>query len=76
MRAFFTNFNRENRKAVCPRWAKAPGDQYYYWGENERFRGQEKVRRIIIRHRQELLSGDTIIPIKNELIKTLKIAVN
>ena len=72
MQAFFTNYNRENRKSVCPRWAKAPGDQYYYWGGNERFHGQEKVRRLIIRHRQELLTEQAILPIKNELVKTLE----
>ncbi|MDB4353467.1 hypothetical protein N9Z64_01935 [bacterium] len=73
MIAFLTNYNRGKRKSVCPRWVRAPGDQYYYWGRNERFHGQDKVRRLIVRHRQELVTEHKILTITNELVKTLEI---
>src|SRR4051794_28956993 len=48
------------RKSVYPRWLrwlKAPGGQMYYWGRAPRYRGQERVARVIISYREEYFDG-------------------
>lgn len=60
MQRFLRAFNKGKRKFVFPRglrWLKAPGGQYYYWGDFERFRGQEPVKELILRYREEFFDG-------------------
>lgn len=55
----FVRFNEGRKKHVLPAavaWAKAPGAQYYYWGDLPAFRGQERVAAIEIFYREALVT--------------------
>jgi hypothetical protein len=73
MKAFLTNHNLGHPKRVCPGWMKAPGDQVFYWGRHPRFLGQEMVKRLILRHREQIFNGVQIITLRDELLKTIEI---
>ena len=57
---FFSNYNRGKRKNILPlflRWLKAPGGQFFYWGDCPEFRSQEKVRCIEIYYEEFFFTG-------------------
>lgn len=73
MEVFMTNHNLGHPKRVCPGWMKAPGDQVFYWGRHPRFLGQERVKRLILRHREQIFDGVQIITLRDEWLKTIEI---
>lgn len=68
---FFEGFNRGRRKRGFPRWLKAPRGQLYFWGRRPAFRGQERVREIQLRFREEVFDGERIVLIRDELLRSL-----
>ena len=49
LRRFFAELNAGAKKSPLPRWlrwAKAPGDQLFYWGDLPRYRRQEPVTEV------------------------------
>lgn len=70
---FFRNFNLGNQKYVCPKWLKAPGGQFYYWGLDPPFYGQEKVKKIIVTYREEFFDGSKFIHVRSEHLKDLEL---
>lgn len=75
MREFLTNFNLGRTKRICPRWLKAPGGQLFYWGRHPRFRGQEQVKRLTMRYREEIFDGQQIITLRDDFLKEIEIPV-
>jgi hypothetical protein len=76
LRRFFHAINRGARKQVLPsalRWLKAPGDQLYYWGELEPFRGQEEVVRVSLHYREEYFDGDRLQRLRDDLVLEIDI---
>ncbi len=76
MTRFLRAWNRGTRKFVMPRplaWLKAPGGQFYYWGDHPRFRGQEKVTTLVVRYKEEFYDGDRFVPLLETTIKEIAI---
>ncbi|MEZ4886686.1 MAG: hypothetical protein R3E32_18300 [Chitinophagales bacterium] len=76
LQKFFQNFNKGCKKHILPkgwRFLKPLGGQYYYWGKEEAFRGQEKVRQVNIFFRSSFYDGEQFLEISNEWLKTIDI---
>lgn len=75
MREFLTNFNLGRIKRICPRWLKAPGGQFFYWGRHPRFLGQEQVKRLTMRYREGIFDGQQIVTLRDDFLKEIEIPV-
>ncbi|MEE3373050.1 MAG: hypothetical protein VX346_27200 [Planctomycetota bacterium] len=73
LKIFPTNHNLEKSKRICPSWMKGPGDPLFYWRTNRRFRGQEQVRSLFLRHRQEGINGQRIVTLRDDPQKPIEI---
>jgi len=73
MLAFLANFNLGKPNRVCPRWLKAPGDQYYHWGRLPGFRDQEQVEQLMTRCREKTFDGSGLILLRDELLDVIDI---
>ena len=71
--AFLTNSNLGNPKRVCPAWLNAPGGQFFRWGQLPRFLGQEVVKRLTMRHREEVFDGNRIVTLRDEVLMEIDI---
>ncbi|MEM6730230.1 MAG: hypothetical protein AAF658_01670 [Myxococcota bacterium] len=61
LKRFLRALNDGKRKFVFPkslRWLKAPGGQFYYWGDLPRYRGQEPAREVEVWYREEYWDGE------------------
>lgn len=73
---FFQRLNAGARKAVLPkslRWLKAPGGQYYYWGDLLRYRRQEPVQRVQAWYREEYFDGEDYLLLNEGLLMDTQI---
>lgn len=78
LRRFFHELNRGARKHVLPRplrFLKAPGDQIFYWGDLPRYRGQEKVRKVVLRYREEYFDGAELRRLRDEPVLEIDLEV-
>ncbi len=60
LQTLFARLNAGARKSVLPRWLrwlKAPGGQFYYWGDLPAYRRQEPVSEVRMVYREELFDG-------------------
>jgi hypothetical protein len=73
LRRFFGNWNRRNRKRVCPRWLKAPGGLFFYWGTGPDFRGQELVSKVVVAYREEFFDGRSIRIVMDRTVREVNI---
>lgn len=77
MKTFLRRVGRGERKHVLPRalrFLKAPGGQYYYWGDRPGYRGQEPVKTLRFRFREEYFTGDRFAVICDRVLREVRIA--
>lgn len=70
---FFKNFNLGKTKRLFPSFLKAPGGHFYYQGKKTSFKGQEKVKKVIVTFREEFFDGHTFKVLHEEKLKELNI---
>lgn len=61
LKRFLQQINRGARKYVFPRglrWMKAPGGQFYYWGDRPSFHGQERAESVEVWFTEEWWDGE------------------
>lgn len=71
LKAYFDALNAGAPKAVLPaalRFLKAPGEQFYYWGELPAYRRQEPVTSIELLYREEYFDGERHVRLADELL--------
>ena len=73
MRRFFQNFNKAIPKSICPKWLRAPGGLYFYWGPLDSFKGQERVVKVIATYVEKYFAGDKILIVREKLLKVIAI---
>jgi hypothetical protein len=61
LKEFFTHYNEGEPKQLVPRWLKAPGSEWYYWGRLPRFTGQEKVSELEVLFLREYVTDDQVV---------------
>jgi hypothetical protein len=69
LRRFFRGLRSGARKSILPArlsWLKAPGGQYYYWGDHPAYRGQEPATKVIVRFREEFFDGERFLRLRDE----------
>ncbi|MBS4168196.1 hypothetical protein [Parachlamydia sp. AcF125] len=74
IKKFFTNLNAGKPKRVVPPWLKAPGGQFYYWGQLPPFEGQEPASQVLIFFREEYCDGKKIVLVNDNLLKVIPIS--
>lgn len=74
LQAFFEALNRGARKRSVPAWFKAPGGQFYYWGELPAYQRQEPVTRVICRYREVFIDGCVIKELRNQLLCEVEVS--
>jgi len=67
--SFIKNYNLGKKKHIFPKWLKAPGGQMFYWGNFDRFKGQESIKELIVHYKEEFFDGEKI---NLELSKVVK----
>lgn len=73
IKTFFKKFNAGELKNAFPKFLKAPGGQFYYWGNLPPFTGQEPVEQVLLFFKEEFYTGSEIIVVREELIKAIQI---
>jgi hypothetical protein len=71
---FCRALNAGVRKSVLPRglrWLKAPGGQFYYWGDLEPYRRQEKVTKLIVRYEERFFDGARFIGLEDRVVREI-----
>lgn len=63
---FLANFNLGKPRCVCPHWLKAPGNQYYHWGQLRGFRDQEQAEQLMTRCCEEPFDGSALVLLRDE----------
>ncbi len=61
LKRFLGRINEGRRKFVFPkalRWLKAPGGQFYYWGDLPRYRGQEPAAEVEVWYHEQYWDGE------------------
>ncbi|WP_284452507.1 hypothetical protein [Parachlamydia acanthamoebae] len=74
IKRFFLNFNAGKTKQIVPKWLKAPGGQFYYWGQLPPFKGQEPVAQVLVFFKEEYCDGNKIIVVNDNLLKVIHIS--
>lgn len=72
--AYFCRLNRGAKKQILPRsigFLKAPGDQIYYFGDQEPYQGQEPAREVRVRYREEYFDGHRLVRLADELRESI-----
>ncbi|MEM6729937.1 MAG: hypothetical protein AAF658_00185 [Myxococcota bacterium] len=76
LQRFLQALNRGERKFVFPRglrWLKAPGGQFYYWGDRPSFRGQEKAVAFQIWFFEEYWDGEVHHKFEESLLREVSV---
>ena len=76
LEAFFAQLNNGFDKSALPKalkWLKAPGDQLFYWGEYDPYKGQEKVSEVELSYREEIFRNGELERITDEVLETYAI---
>lgn len=76
--AMFTRLNGGARKGPLAgrlRWLKAPGGQLFYWGDLPPYRGEEPVRRIVIRcqDRCYIPGANTFLSLGDRVLREIEV---
>ncbi|MEL6544774.1 MAG: hypothetical protein AAFQ82_09115 [Myxococcota bacterium] len=76
LKRFFQQLNRGARKFIFPRalrFLKAPGGQFYYWGDRTRFRGQEKIEKIEVWFHEEWWDGEVHHQFQERMLRSIDV---
>ena len=68
LQAFCEALNRGDKKRTVPSWLKAPGGQFYYWGNLPAYKRQEPVVKVLCRYREVFIDGCVIKELRNQLL--------
>lgn len=76
LKRFFQQLNRGARKFILPRglrWLKAPGGQFFYWGDRPAFRGQEKVVEVQFWYTEEFWDGEVHHKFQEKMLHSFQV---
>lgn len=76
LKVFFQRLNAGARKSILPRglrWLKAPGGQFYYWGDLPGYRRQEPVQRLEAWYREEYFDGEDYRLLSEKLLMDIEV---
>lgn len=73
IKTYFRQFNAGKLKDAFPKILKAPGGQFYYWGNLPPFTGQEPVDQVLLFFKEEFYNGSEIIVVRDQFIKAIPI---
>ncbi|MCB1149775.1 MAG: hypothetical protein KDK48_06370, partial [Chlamydiia bacterium] len=73
LKEFFANYNKGKAKRLVPKWLKAPGSEWYYWGELPRFEGQEQVTDLEVIFLREYVTDEKVVRLFDKTV--LKISL-
>ncbi|MEM6531698.1 MAG: hypothetical protein AAF654_03710 [Myxococcota bacterium] len=76
LKRFLQQLNRGARKHVFPRWLrwlKAPGGQFYYWGDRPSFKGQEKAVEVQFWYTEEYWDGEVHHQFQEKMLNSFQV---
>jgi hypothetical protein len=77
LKKFLKRVARGDRKHVFPRflrWLKAPGGQFYYWGDLPAYRGQEPAATLVFRMRKRYFDGDRFLLLDDRVVREVDLS--